>query len=71
MSFGVELPGARVLFSTREGGFSTGAFESLNLGLLTGDERDIVIRNRRALAEQAGADPQNVVMGWQVHGSES
>lgn len=70
MSFKVALPGAEVLFSTREGGFSSGAFESLNLGLLTGDDRDAVIRNRRALAEQAGTDPERVVMGWQVHGNE-
>ena len=70
MSFNVELPGARVLFSTREGGFSAGAFESLNLGLLTGDERRTVIRNRRRLADVAGVDPENVAMGWQVHGTD-
>src|SRR6476661_8331721 len=67
MSFHVALPGAEVLFSTREGGFSEGAFESLNLGLLTGDDRDVVIRNRMRLAEEAGVEPRNVVMGWQVH----
>jgi YfiH family protein len=67
MGFRVELPGAEVLFSTREGGFSEGPFESLNLGLLTGDERDVVIRNRLRLAEAAGVEPRNVVMGWQVH----
>jgi purine-nucleoside/S-methyl-5'-thioadenosine phosphorylase / adenosine deaminase len=70
VSFRVGLPGAEVLFSTREGGFSTGAFASLNLGLLTGDDRAAVIRNRHRLAELAEATPQNVVMGWQVHGTE-
>jgi YfiH family protein len=70
MSFRVELPGADVLFSTREGGFSEGAFESLNLGLLTGDDRATVIRNRRRLAEMAAIAPENVAMGWQVHGTE-
>jgi YfiH family protein len=70
MSFHVALPGAEVLFSTREGGFSEGAFESLNLGLLTGDDRETVIRNRRRLAEQAGVAPENVAMGWQVHGTD-
>jgi polyphenol oxidase len=70
MSFRVALPGAEVLFSTREGGFSEGAFESLNLGLLTGDERDTVIRNRRRLAEEADVAPENVAMGWQVHGAD-
>jgi YfiH family protein len=70
MSFRVSLPGTEVLFSTREGGFSEGAFESLNLGLLTGDDRETVIRNRRRLAEVAGVAPENVAMGWQVHGTD-
>ncbi|MEA2497452.1 MAG: purine-nucleoside/S-methyl-5-thioadenosine phosphorylase / adenosine deaminase [Thermoleophilaceae bacterium] len=70
MSFRVELPGAAVLFSTREGGFSKGAFESLNLGLLTGDDRETVIRNRRRLADQGAVAPENVAMGWQVHGTD-
>jgi hypothetical protein len=70
VSFRIELPGAEVLFSTREGGFSEGAFESLNLGLLTGDDRDTVIRNRRQLAEEAAVAPENVTMGWQVHGTD-
>lgn len=70
MSFRVQLPGAEVLFSTREGGFSSGAFESLNLGLLTGDDRDVVIRNRRRLAGAAEVAPEHVAMGWQVHGTE-
>lgn len=70
MSFNVSLPGAEVLFSTREGGFSEGAFESLNLGLLTGDEREVVIRNRRRLAELADVAPESVAMGWQVHGTD-
>lgn len=70
MSFRVALPGAEVLFSTREGGFSAGPYESLNLGLLTGDDRGLVIRNRKALAADAGVDPANVAMGWQVHGTD-
>jgi len=70
VSFRVALPGVEVLFSTREGGFSAGPYESLNLGLLTGDDREVVIRNRRRLAEMAGVAPENVTMGWQVHGTE-
>ena len=53
MSFRVELPGAEVLFSTRDGGFSEGAYASLNLGLLTGDDRETVIRNRRGMTDPA------------------
>lgn len=70
MSFRIELPGAEVLFSTREGGFSEGPYASLNLGLLTGDDRDVVIRNRKQLAATTRVDPQNVTMGWQVHGTD-
>jgi YfiH family protein len=70
VSYELELPGAKVLFSTREGGVSEGPYESLNLGLLTGDDRARVIDNRERLAATAGTEPANVVMGWQVHGTE-
>jgi YfiH family protein len=70
VSFEVGLAGARVLFSTRDGGVSRGPYESLNLGLLTGDDRASVIENRRRLAGLADATPEDVLMGWQVHGSE-
>ena len=33
-----ELPGGRVLFSTRRGGVSSGPYASLNLGRLTEDD---------------------------------
>ena len=70
MSFRIELPGAQVLFSTREGGVSEGPYESLNLGLLTGDDRGRVLANRRSLAEAAGVPPERVATGWQVHGND-
>ena len=38
----VDLPGARVAFSTRNGGVSEGPYESLNLGILTDDDPDRV-----------------------------
>jgi YfiH family protein len=66
----VELPGAEVRFSTRLGGVSEGAFESLNLGILTDDERERVRENRRLLAVDAGIDPDAVAMGRQVHGAD-
>ena len=70
MSFSCDLGNARVLFSTRAGGVSEGPYESLNLGLLTGDGRGRVIENRRRLAAGADVEPENVAMGWQVHGTE-
>jgi polyphenol oxidase len=66
----LELDGARVAFSTRDGGVSSGPYSSLNLGILTDDDRDRVAENRRRLASELGIDPERVAMGWQVHGSE-
>jgi YfiH family protein len=66
----LELPGAQAVFSTRQGGVSEGPYESLNLGILTDDEPDRVVENRRRLARAAGVDAGRVVMGWQVHGTD-
>lgn len=62
--------GTRAAFSTRAGGVSEGPFASLNLGLLSGDERGAVVENRRRLTAALGIDPERVVSGRQVHGAE-
>ena len=65
-----EAPGPYdVAFSTRLGGISEGPFESLNLGILAGDEPTSVVENRRRLCEKIGADPDRATMLWQQHGS--
>ncbi|HTU14237.1 MAG TPA: polyphenol oxidase family protein [Solirubrobacterales bacterium] len=64
------LPGAEVRFTTRLGGVSRGPFESLNLGVLTGDDRDAVVENRERLAEALGIDGRRMAMGRQVHASD-
>ena len=66
----LELNGAHVAFSTREGGVSEGPYESLNLGILTDDDQTRVAENRGRLAAALGLDPASVAMGWQVHGNE-
>jgi YfiH family protein len=66
----LALPGARAVFSTRNGGVSKGPYRSLNLGILTDDEPERVADNRGRLAAAARVDPERVVMGWQVHGAE-
>ncbi|MGI8597456.1 MAG: polyphenol oxidase family protein [Thermoleophilaceae bacterium] len=63
----VDLPGARVAFSTRRGGVSEGPYESLNLGILTDDDPGRVSENRSRLARAVGLVPERVAMGWQVH----
>jgi polyphenol oxidase len=62
----VDLPTARAVFTTRRGGFSTGAYESLNLGRLTGDRPQAVLCNRQALQAQVGAQLAYI---RQVHGT--
>jgi YfiH family protein len=66
----LELPGARALFSTRQGGVSEGPYESLNIGVLTDDVPERVFENRRRLARAAGLETPAVAAGWQQHGTE-
>jgi YfiH family protein len=64
--FAIDLPGARAVFTTRRGGFSTGPYASLNLGRLTGDDPEAVDRNRQALIDQI---QRPMAMIRQVHGT--
>jgi YfiH family protein len=65
-----DAPGPyQVVFSTRAGGVSDGPYASLNLGLLTGDERSRVEENRRRLLTAVGADPERAAWPRQVHGA--
>jgi hypothetical protein len=57
-----------VVFSTRVGGVSEGPYESLNLGILTGDDPGRVVENRRLIADRAGIDAERARMAWQQHG---
>jgi YfiH family protein len=61
---GIDLPGARVVFTTRRGGHSSGPFASLNLGRLTGDEE--AQRNRLELEQRLGV---RFAYGRQAHGT--
>jgi purine-nucleoside/S-methyl-5'-thioadenosine phosphorylase / adenosine deaminase len=65
----VDLPGARAVFTTRRGGVSTGPYESLNLGILTADERAHAVENQVRVAALAGAGRDDVARGRQVHGA--
>lgn len=63
----VDLHGGRALFSSRRGGVSTGAFESLNLGRLTADAGANVDQNRARLAAAVGLARERILYGRQVH----
>ena len=56
-----------VAFTTRRGGVSDGPYESLNLGLMTGDDPDRVQENRARVCVELGADPAAVSMNRQKH----
>ena len=64
-----ELPGARVLLSTRHGGVSPEPFDSLNLGRLTDDDGANVDTNRDRLAAAVGVPRERFLYGRQVHGA--
>lgn len=56
--------------TTRQGGFSHGAFSSLNLGLHVNDCLEDVIRNRKKLATVLGAPLSKWVCSEQVHAAK-
>jgi purine-nucleoside/S-methyl-5'-thioadenosine phosphorylase / adenosine deaminase len=64
-----ELPGARVLLSTRHGGVSPAPFDSLNIGRLTDDAGANVDANRERLAAAVGLPRERFLYGRQVHGA--
>jgi polyphenol oxidase len=66
--FDWDAPGPyRVAFTTRVGGVSEGAFESLNLGVYTDDRAENVYENRRLLCARLGVEPETATMPWQYH----
>jgi len=64
-----DLGGARAAFSTRLGGVSEPPFDSLNLGVLTDDDRESVEENRRRLVRALDREPEQIVFALQVHGT--
>lgn len=66
---GCELAGARVLFTTRRGGVSRPPYDSLNLGMLAGDDDAAVSENRDRVAARIGVPRERTLMGRQVHGA--
>lgn len=65
-----DAPGPyAVAFSTRRGGVSEGPYESLNLGVMSGDDGANVAENRRRLCGWVGADEERLAVNRQVHGA--
>jgi polyphenol oxidase len=62
------LSGVGHAFFTREGGVSQGPiYASMNGGLGSGDDRALVLENRRRMAVHLGVAPDHLVSVWQVH----
>jgi YfiH family protein len=57
-------------FSTRVGGVSTGTFKSMDLGLLSGGDTDLVEINRCMFVKTLGAGNPEIYTVRQVHGTE-
>jgi polyphenol oxidase len=53
---------------TRQGGTSTGAFDSLNVGMSSGDETTAIAMNRKLIIRKMGMKP--LVFLNQIHGKE-
>ncbi len=54
-------------FGSRVGGISEAPYDSLNVGVLTGDLDAALIENRGRLAAAVGTSPSRVPIGLQVH----
>src|SRR5579863_9694352 len=62
-----ELPGVRHAFFTRQGGVSEGVFDSLNVGLGSGDDPLCVAENRQRAAAALGGDAVSLATCYQIH----
>ena len=57
-------------FSTRNGGFSKNDYQSLNLGLHTGDEQTVVNKNRELFFRNLNIPVNNIAFTDQIHSSQ-
>jgi len=62
-----ELLPFRHGFFTRLGGASSGIFSGLNCGMGSSDQTDVVLTNRRLVANAMQVSPENLVSVHQVH----
>lgn len=62
-----DLPGIRHGFFTRQGGVSTGIYQSLNCGLGSKDNPQLVRENRARVAHGLGAPGATVLTLHQIH----
>ncbi|NLO89347.1 MAG: peptidoglycan editing factor PgeF [Clostridia bacterium] len=71
--FEIEFPHpgiARGIFTTRKGGVSSPPFDSLNMALHVGDEKEKVLFNRKMVSEALDIPLGDFTSGEQVHGDK-
>lgn len=66
----LKLPGIAHGFFTRQGGVSSGLYDSLNIGLGSDDKREDVIENRRRIAEKLSVAADHLVSPHQIHSAD-
>jgi polyphenol oxidase len=62
--------GVQVAFTGRRGGLSQPPYDSLNMGAGSGDDPDVVARNRGLAAAACGLTPERTVWMRQVHSAD-
>lgn len=62
-----QFPNLVCIFSTRYGGVSTGGYASQNMGLNTGETRQIVLDNRRRFFSEASIQEKQIAYCDQIH----
>ena len=63
----LDRAGVRHGFFTRQGGVSTGIYDSLNTGLGSTDDPAAVAENRRRIAAYVGGVPDDLAACYQIH----
>lgn len=66
----IKIPEVRHGFFTREGGYSSGDYAGLNCIFGTGDDPDVVKRNRGHIATALGLEADRLVTPYQHHSAD-
>lgn len=66
----LNLDGITHGFFSREGGYSSGIFSSLNCGLGSGDDIALVTKNRAKAADDLSVAHSHLVSAYQVHSAD-
>jgi YfiH family protein len=67
----LDLPGVRHAFFTRQGGVSTGIYDSLNVGRGSQDDPADVVENRRRAAAHLGLPEGALNTCYQIHSAQA